>query len=125
MAELLNLMIFLPCVAAIICLIAPTRQQARWIALLGSLATLVLCIILTIGFDRSQAGPQFVTHVRWIPILNAYYYTGVDGLSLPLALLTAGLVGNLCFLPALLTGPLGGVIAASIRRPTAQVGSNA
>jgi predicted RND superfamily exporter protein len=36
--------------------------------------------------------------------------------ALMVALLTAGLVGNLCFLPALLTGPLGGVIASSIRR---------
>ncbi len=36
--------------------------------------------------------------------------------SLMVALLTAGLIGNLFFLPALLTGPLGGVIAASIRR---------
>lgn len=39
---------------------------------------------------------------------------------LMVALLTAGLVGNLVFLPALLTGPLGGVIAASIRRRMAR-----
>jgi predicted RND superfamily exporter protein len=36
--------------------------------------------------------------------------------ALMVALLTAGLAGNLCFLPALLSGPLGGVIEASIRR---------
>jgi hypothetical protein len=36
--------------------------------------------------------------------------------ALMVALLTAGLAGNLFFLPALLTGPLGGVIASSIRR---------
>jgi predicted RND superfamily exporter protein len=36
--------------------------------------------------------------------------------ALMVALLTAGLVGNLVFLPALLSGPLGEIIAASIRR---------
>jgi predicted RND superfamily exporter protein len=40
--------------------------------------------------------------------------------ALMVALLTAGLVGNLVFLPALLTGPLGGVIAASVRRNMAR-----
>jgi predicted RND superfamily exporter protein len=40
--------------------------------------------------------------------------------ALMVALLTAGLVGNLCFLPSLLTGPLGGVIASSIRRRMAR-----
>jgi NADH-quinone oxidoreductase subunit M len=91
MADLLNLMIFLPALAAMACLIAPTRQQARWIALLASIATLLLCIILTIGFDRTQTGPQFVTNIPWIPMLSACYHTGVDGLSLPMALLTTGL----------------------------------
>lgn len=36
--------------------------------------------------------------------------------ALMVALLTAGLVSNLFFLPALLSGPLGGIIAASIKR---------
>jgi predicted RND superfamily exporter protein len=40
--------------------------------------------------------------------------------ALMVALLTAGLVGNLFFLPALLTGPLGGIIASSIRRRMAR-----
>ena len=40
--------------------------------------------------------------------------------ALMVALLTAGLVGNLCFLPALLCGPLGGAIEASIRRRMAR-----
>lgn len=40
--------------------------------------------------------------------------------ALMVTLLTAGLVGNLLFLPALLTGPLGGVIAASIKRQMAR-----
>ena len=45
--------------------------------------------------------------------------------ALMVALLTAGLVGNLVFLPALLSGPLGGVIAASIRRRMARQQSKA
>lgn len=63
MADLLNLMIFLPCLAAIGCLIAPTRQQAKWIALLASLSTLLLCVILTIAFDRTPERPT-IRHSR-------------------------------------------------------------
>lgn len=40
--------------------------------------------------------------------------------ALMVALLTAGLVSNLCFLPALLAGPVGGIIEASIKRQMAR-----
>lgn len=91
MADLVNVMIFLPSLAAILCLIVPAKQQARWIALLASVATLLLSVILMVAFDRTAAGPQFVTAVQWIPLLNAEFRTGIDGLNLPLVLLTTSL----------------------------------
>ncbi len=91
MADLVNLMIFLPALAAILCLIVPAKEQARWIALLASLATLLLGVIVMMAFDRTAGGPQFVTAVKWIPLLNVEFRTGVDGLNLPLVLLTSSL----------------------------------
>jgi NADH-quinone oxidoreductase subunit M len=39
-------------------------------------------------FDASTANYQFVERMNWIPFLNATYYLGVDGMSMPLILLT-------------------------------------
>lgn len=91
MAHLVNLMIFLPSLAAILCLIVPARQQARWIALLASIAVMLLSVVVMIAFDRTATGPQFVTALQWIPLLNVEFRTGVDGLNLPLVLLTTSL----------------------------------
>jgi len=91
MALLLNLMLLLPAAGGVLCLINPAKEQARWIALMTSILTALLSVILLAGFDRAEAGPQFVTALNWIPGINAQYRVGVDGLSLPLVLLTTGL----------------------------------
>ncbi|HET7010595.1 MAG TPA: NADH-quinone oxidoreductase subunit M, partial [Anaerolineales bacterium] len=39
-------------------------------------------------YDRSVGGYQFVEHATWIPQLGISYYVGVDGMNLPLVLLT-------------------------------------
>lgn len=91
MALLLNLMLFLPALAGVMCLAMPGRQQARWLALLASIITCLLSVIVMVGFDRTATGPQFVTALSWIHGINAEYRIGVDGLSLPLVLLTTGL----------------------------------
>ena len=41
------------------------------------------------GFDNSTSAFQFVERVNWIRQLHAEYYLGVDGISLPLIVLTA------------------------------------
>ncbi len=64
-------------------------RAARWAALLTSLATLGFCVPLWVGFANGTAAFQFVERASWIPTLHAQYYLGVDGISLPLILLTA------------------------------------
>jgi len=95
MKFILNLMIFLPCVGAVACLMAPTKQQAKQTALYTSIATFVLSLILLAGFLNSDAdaatGLHFESAVSWIEGLNVYYRTGLDGISLPLVLLTTAL----------------------------------
>ena len=60
----------------------------RWLALLVSVVTFVLSIPLFVDFDRSIASPQFVERLSWIERFNAQYFLGLDGISLPLVLLT-------------------------------------
>lgn len=60
----------------------PAERYARAVALAIALATLLLAIGLLLGYDRGQAGFQFVEQQAWIPSLNIHYRLGVDGLSL-------------------------------------------
>ncbi|MCC7147564.1 MAG: NADH-quinone oxidoreductase subunit M [Phycisphaeraceae bacterium] len=92
MAALLNWMIFLPLIGGVLCLAVASRQAARQVALWTSIATFVLSVILAAGYyGQGYAGVQFVTQLRWIDSINVEYRTGVDGLSLPLVLLTTAL----------------------------------
>ena len=56
---------------------------------LGSLATLALVVPLWSSFDPSTAALQFPENLPWIARFNAAYALGVDGISLPLIVLTA------------------------------------
>jgi len=64
-------------------------NAARWLALLVSLVTLVVSIVLMRGFDGSQYAMQFYENVPWIDAFNIFYSLGVDGIAVPLILLTA------------------------------------
>jgi NADH-quinone oxidoreductase subunit M len=89
--SLLSTLVWLPIGGGLLTLlIGDSRAQvARWFALLVSLATLLLCVPLYQGFDHSTAAFQFIERLPWIRQLHAEYYLGVDGISLPLIVLTA------------------------------------
>ena len=63
-------------------------ELGRWVALAIALLTFGLSIPLYTGFDVSTADFQFVEQQPWIPFFNATYHLGIDGISLPLILLT-------------------------------------
>jgi len=86
----LSAIIFLPVIGAIIIALLPGANSRR-IKLTAALFTAVsfaLSLALFCMFDRSIDGPQFVEQFSWIPAFNVQYFLGVDGLSLPLVLLT-------------------------------------
>ncbi len=87
---LLSLLIWLPIVGGLVVLAAGDRNAAaaRWIALAVSLITFVASLQLYAGFEVGTAAYQFIEGSSWIPLLNSTYYLGVDGISLPLILLT-------------------------------------
>ena len=91
MNGLLSILIWLPIVAGVLVLLLGERNivAGRWLALLATIATLVLSLPLVTHFDTSTAAFQFVENVPWIPRFEAYYALGLDGISLPLVVLTA------------------------------------
>jgi NADH-quinone oxidoreductase subunit M len=91
MHGLLSLLIWLPIGTGVLILLLGERNvvAGRWLALLGSLATLALVVPLWSAFDSSTAALQFPENLPWIPRFNAAYALGVDGISLPLIVLTA------------------------------------
>jgi len=90
---LINLMIWLPALGALGCLFVPSKQQAKQVALGISVLTLLLSLGVAAQFDTSTeaSGAQLVYSVDWISAINAQYRVGIDGLSLPLILLSTAL----------------------------------
>jgi NADH-quinone oxidoreductase subunit M len=84
----LTILLWLPLAAVVAGLILPAAE-ARFAALLGSGATLVLAIVLLFKFDGGKQGLQFVTDKVWISQLGIHYKLGVDGLNLFLIALAA------------------------------------
>jgi NADH-quinone oxidoreductase subunit M len=89
--SLLSWLIWLPVFGGLLVMALGDQRAAaaRWLALLVSLATLALCVPLYTGFNNGTATFQFVEKLSWIRQFNANYALGVDGISLPLILLTA------------------------------------
>jgi NADH-quinone oxidoreductase subunit M len=91
MHGLLSLLIWLPIAAGVLVLLLGDRNivAGRWLALAATLATLALSVPLWTHFNTSTAALQFSETLPWIPRFHAYYALGVDGISMPLIVLTA------------------------------------
>lgn len=90
---LLSLLIWLPVLGGILVLLASkinlNESWIRYLALIISLLGLVLCIPLYTQFDMHSYLMQFSEHWAWIPSYHINYDLGVDGVSMPLIILTA------------------------------------
>jgi len=88
---LLSLLVWLPITGGLITLTSGDREStgARRIAFAFSMATLLLCIPLYSGFNTATAAMQYEERVVWIEAFNIFYHMGVDGISMPLIVLTA------------------------------------
>jgi len=96
LAVLLSLIIFLPALGALALAFVPGTQKEgiRWFTLAITIGVVVLCAgFLYPGaelFFNTQMGTmQKVVSLPWIPTFDIDYLLGVDGISLPLILLTA------------------------------------
>ena len=90
--HLLSLAIWLPILFGVLVLLVGSDKNpapARWLALVGSIVSLLVTIPLITGFDNGTAAMQFVEQSNWIERFNITYHLGIDGISLWLVILTA------------------------------------
>lgn len=86
----LTLAVFLPLVGMIGVLLTPKGAELaqKSIALIASVATLIVGVLIVTRFDWSDSAQQLGVSKQWIPLINARYDIGVDGIGLPLLLLS-------------------------------------
>ncbi len=87
----LSLIVFLPLAAALVMLVIPkAREEAiKQLALLVSVVTFALSLVVAFAFELgSSASYQFEISVPWISAIGSNYHIGVDGISLPLLVLS-------------------------------------
>ena len=87
---ILSTLIWLPILGGALVLGSGDRAPnvSRWLALIFAVATFLISIPLYTGFDVTTAQMQFVEKAAWIAMFDVNYYLGVDGISMPLILLT-------------------------------------
>ncbi len=88
MAGFISLMILIPLIGAIITFLTRTREQARVVAFLASGISLVISLVLFLRFDSSSSQIQFQELYPWISSLGINLKFGLDGIGMPLVLLS-------------------------------------
>ena len=88
--HLLAMLIWLPIIGGFVVLGLGEQRPgaARWLSLGISLMTFLFSIPLWASFKTGTAAMQFVERTGWLPAIHSDFYIGVDGISMPLILLT-------------------------------------
>lgn len=79
-----------PVVAAIIMAFIPREEHLliKCVAATGTFISMALSLYVYFAYDQAVGGLQFVQRIPWIEDLGVTFYLGVDGISLPMLLLT-------------------------------------
>jgi NADH-quinone oxidoreductase subunit M len=87
---ILSLIIWLPIVGGLMVLASGDKAPGvtRWLSLWIAVLSFLLSLPLWSGFDAGTAQMQFVERMPWVEMFHIEYYLGVDGISMPLILLT-------------------------------------
>ncbi|MBI2373794.1 MAG: NADH-quinone oxidoreductase subunit M [Deltaproteobacteria bacterium] len=94
MPDLLSAVIFLPAVGALLLAFLPKEEETnlKAAAIAIALADLALSLGLLMRFDFSSSAMQLGVNAEWIPSFGIRYQLGLDGVSLPLVILTTFLM---------------------------------
>jgi len=88
----LTLVVFLPTVGMAAVLLLPRRSEAALeiVALATTLVTLCATVGVLFAFDYGRTGTmQLEVNRKWIDVIHSNYHVGVDGIALPLLVLSA------------------------------------
>jgi NADH-quinone oxidoreductase subunit M len=87
---LLSLLTWLPIAGGLVVLLLGDRaiKAGRWVALGTAVVVFGASLPLYGGFDTGTPDFQFIEKLSWIPAFHSNYFLGVDGISLPLIILT-------------------------------------
>lgn len=89
--SILSLCIWTPIIGGLWVIFAGSRvapNAVRNDALLFSIATFIISLFLWRDFDNALGTMQFVERISWIAPFDIFYHVGIDGIALPLILLT-------------------------------------
>ena len=92
MSSELQLLVFLPALAALVVALVPKSARANVVyplTLTVSIIEAIIAIALALQFKAGVAGYQGVSSYQWIPTFGISWRLGVDGISIFLVLLTA------------------------------------
>ena len=87
----LTIVVFLPLISAIFIFLIPKKQEMliKLITLGSAIVTFLVSLVVALQFDFNDAAElQLGTKVSWISSINSNYEIGIDGISLPLLLLS-------------------------------------
>ncbi len=87
---ILSATLLIPVLGAILIMLLPRKNEKaiKYTAALSTLVSLLLSFMVFFGYDRSLQGMQFIESTPWVKDLGVAYALGVDGISIPLLLLT-------------------------------------
>ncbi len=78
-----------PVIGSIAVWFAPNGKTVKYIAAFFASISLVLSILAYVSYDKTMAGMQFIFEIPWIKATGVNLSLGVDGISMPMVLLTA------------------------------------
>jgi len=84
---LLSVLVWLPILGGILTLLTGDKFATRPVALIISVLTFAISLLLWTGFNSKGYQLQFVELIPWIETFKINYHLGVDGISMPLILL--------------------------------------
>lgn len=90
----LSLIVFLPVVGTLVMLLIPRREEflQKLVATITTGAVTLVGILLLTKFDYGNSDKfQFLVDKEWIPFFNSRYIVGMDGISLPLIIMTVAI----------------------------------
>jgi NADH-quinone oxidoreductase subunit M len=85
---LLSFVVWLPILGGLLVLALKDVVNPRPLALAVAMLTFLTSLLLYTGFDTATADMQFQEQASWIPAFNVFYHLGIDGIAMPLIILT-------------------------------------